>query len=425
MSALEAVLPRADFHETHISVKELQHEMSGLSSDQEMKKLGISSDFELKRYHAVAEVAGHGVAMREIKRNVAAYEKEFIQDIPISDPHPYYHIHGKLHSEEIKDPLFAIESQIDGREREGKTLYGFQRFQELVTQDTDREEMVVWYSPAGVAGTEPPFSDIYFDSGRLYFAYKNHSNQSQHIDIKVDEQHFPIKELLNWMNYCSGGIPPRDDLTTSQTGYYYLQHPMNLQIPHEEFSRMLYDFAEKHKDHVVYTSQRDSRNAHTYTLHDIFSSIYDHASLQRQDQVVEAYPQEQELTQQQIQEMYLRPIALQMQKNGGQITLYGCSTTSVLSKSDSSGIMYSGAGDMFSSWGRLTSSEGLAFVKSISEKKWSYHKGDCRACPAKDVDVGPCEVCKTCEKRIDKKEQNQREFIQLMQQLGVENVRIV
>jgi hypothetical protein len=29
---------------------------------------------------------------------------------------------------------------------------------------------------------------------------------------------------------------------------------------------------------------------------------------------------------------------------------------------------------------------------------WEYHKGDCAKCGAKNVDVGPCKICRKCEK---------------------------
>jgi len=36
-----------------------------------------------------------------------------------------------------------------------------------------------------------------------------------------------------------------------------------------------------------------------------------------------------------------------------------------------------------------------------SEKLWSYHKGDCRLCRQKEILIGPCKICKTCEKKFD------------------------
>lgn len=35
------------------------------------------------------------------------------------------------------------------------------------------------------------------------------------------------------------------------------------------------------------------------------------------------------------------------------------------------------------------------------EKDWDYHRGDCRVCESKNLEVGPCDICKTCEKTFD------------------------
>ncbi len=39
-----------------------------------------------------------------------------------------------------------------------------------------------------------------------------------------------------------------------------------------------------------------------------------------------------------------------------------------------------------------------------TNKSWEYHRGDCVLCESKNVEVGPCNICKRCEKKIDEKE---------------------
>lgn len=36
-----------------------------------------------------------------------------------------------------------------------------------------------------------------------------------------------------------------------------------------------------------------------------------------------------------------------------------------------------------------------------TKEKWDYHPGDCRVCEEKGLEVGPCEICKECEKTFD------------------------
>ncbi len=37
---------------------------------------------------------------------------------------------------------------------------------------------------------------------------------------------------------------------------------------------------------------------------------------------------------------------------------------------------------------------------TLNEKEWSYHTGDCVVCKAKNVEVGPCDICKSCEEKF-------------------------
>lgn len=43
----------------------------------------------------------------------------------------------------------------------------------------------------------------------------------------------------------------------------------------------------------------------------------------------------------------------------------------------------------------FTAGDGL-----VKTEAWSYHTGKCRHCHAVNVDVGPCEICRTCEKTL-------------------------
>ncbi|HRN71465.1 MAG TPA: hypothetical protein PLS49_09905, partial [Candidatus Woesebacteria bacterium] len=106
-------------------MSELISQFVSLTAEQEMKQLGISTEFELKRFHDVQMLAGTEIAMREIHRNVEAYEREFLQDEPVGLSHKYYHINGELYSEAVDHSLFNIKKQIDPRERNGATLEGF------------------------------------------------------------------------------------------------------------------------------------------------------------------------------------------------------------------------------------------------------------------------------------------------------------
>jgi len=49
-----------------------------------------------------------------------------------------------------------------------------------------------------------------------------------------------------------------------------------------------------------------------------------------------------------------------------------------------------------------SASSTLSEFQEEFNKKWEYHNGDCIVCGVKDIDVGPCSICKECEKKFDK-----------------------
>jgi hypothetical protein len=48
-----------------------------------------------------------------------------------------------------------------------------------------------------------------------------------------------------------------------------------------------------------------------------------------------------------------------------------------------------------------TYGEGVFSLLYSLEKNWEYKIGDCRRCERKEISVGPCSICKDCEKKFD------------------------
>ncbi len=44
---------------------------------------------------------------------------------------------------------------------------------------------------------------------------------------------------------------------------------------------------------------------------------------------------------------------------------------------------------------------GSTLMEYHKQEKWEYHNGSCVLCHAKNTDVGPCNICKECEKKFD------------------------
>jgi len=403
-------------------------QLSSLSHAEEMQKLGISTEYELRRFKDVQFLAGNEVASREIQRNLAAYEREFLQDEPVGLPHDYYHVNGELYSESIDHPLFNVKKQIDARERDGATLRGFSAYEKQITEASTDNEVFVWYSPAGNGGTQGPFKDLYFDSGRLYLCFKNGQKQSVHLDVKVNEELFPIKELLDHFNYCANGKTSPSGQTRNQAGHYYLESPIQTKMNKEEFLQHLEDFIRAYDpDAVAYVSQRDSHTPTEHTLGDIYkevSKLMTNYSRKEREEVVQAlwYDRNTPLNREDLSKMYIQKIAPYLDQQNGKLTLYGCSTTSTITDRD---IFSSSPADIlsrlspesvfseYSTTSRLLQNNVALF--SEPEQEYVYDReGNCQGCGFSHTKVGklgPCDVCRDCTQK-DTRKKKQLEYMQ-------------
>ena len=302
--------------------------------------LGVDPHKESERYRQVFAVSPK-LAEREVLRNKQSYEREFLQDIPVSAAHSYYLKHGVLHSENHEHPLFSVKKQIDRRERSGKTYRGFEKFEDLIRQQTGRENVVLWYSHAGDAGTEPPFDQIYYDSGRLYLCFTGLDNRSTHIDIKVNESLLPIEQILQKLEQVANpqAKPKQRD--------EYLTSPFVMNQCAEDIITTLRNIGNQQivRDHVLnnaiaYISQRDSPDAHALLYKNIISEIEKQLWTYHPPKEIPISPflssidflggqQQRPQTPEEIRQGYLDMIRPYVLKNG-KVTLYGCSTTSTV-----------------------------------------------------------------------------------------------
>jgi len=71
------------------------------------------------------------------------------------------------------------------------------------------------------------------------------------------------------------------------------------------------------------------------------------------------------------------------------------------SYSSSCPVVFNGQASLMEVWGpRMV----------VTGEKWDYHIGDCRKCHSKNIEVGPCKICKGCEAEYDRKEALQQQF---------------
>lgn len=249
---------------------ELLYSKESLSS-LEMPRFGIDTRAQAKRARLLIDTLGTlggYIALKEKQDYERGYYHEFILDEPVGLPHAYYQYDGKLYSYPLKHNLVKIDNgvSIDPRERNGRTLRGFQRFEQVIAKPEN--QVAVWYSPSGKAGDEGPFGEITFDSGRLYISLKQDTEESIHFDIKVQEELFPVKELLDFLAGRNGG---QIDL------FDYLDKPFGITNMNEFLFKLqtFPEYIEHFSSLPVYVSRRNDKDRQTHDWPDIVAQIYD------------------------------------------------------------------------------------------------------------------------------------------------------
>ncbi|MCA9371826.1 hypothetical protein KC726_02915 [Candidatus Woesebacteria bacterium] len=340
----------------------------------ELAELGISSQWEYERYMRVSEAVGQSVALRELYRNKEAYEREFLQDEPVSCAYRYHHFPTGFYSEPTENELFRIESQIHPGERNGATIEGFRAYQDLIF-DSKPGNVALWYSPAGSAGDQEPFDKLFFDSGRLYFGIKQQDGTSIHLNVKIDESRFPIQTLLD-------SLSKQEELSLLD----YLQHPIATNQTLDELLWRMSSLFYAHIDNPAYISKRHSNNPKQHSMRDMLDEVSrQYYALQQQGGLQEASVDDEwlRLTRQKgtftvdqnaIQHMYLSMVYAEAMRNGGSTVLYGCTTTSLFSLPNQPNLSFSqppllpfGLGSMYSTAARQPSSLSFSSNKKTKE----------------------------------------------------------
>lgn len=332
-----------------------------IDPNQELVQIGISSELEAMRFRKVQQVAGYQVARTELYRNTKAYEREFIDDDPVSFAHTYFHHEGQFYSEPIGNEIFRVGAQIHPGERDGKTFDGFQRYQRLVTESL-AGTVSLWYSPAGSAGKTPPFDKLYFDSGRLYVGVNQGDGTSRHLDVKVNEDAFPIDKVLQRFSQLSDNGDIFD----------FLKHPVSTGLSIEDFLAILNGLTHlpEIQGSPMYISKRDDwerskQHSIQMIVREIAKQYFNQKNI-NYPHIKQNSGSQKPLSAREIQHIYRNMLIKEAVLNGGSVTLYGCSTTSLFE------YPYFGAppqqlfgSGMFSTFSRI----GIPTVSSFGEKE--------------------------------------------------------
>lgn len=368
------------------------------NSTEIIKDFGLDPYLDLNRYQALISRFGHlGSEIFDFEREKnLLFRREFIEDIPYSFGNIGFMLKGKLYTQNYDNPLFLIEKMIDENERHGLTLSGFKNFQEEISRALP-EEVVVWYSPASI-----PNDNTDYDSGRLYFSFNTNDGYNISFDIKVLEEVFPITAFLNFLN---------QEGLEQTSPHSFLEKPFRTGLSITNFLEIIEK--SKFSQLVVYIQHRlpeDPREKICYRLSDIaiglreelgkmswqIEKLNDFSQKIRKpldpigDKTISYLPNENKLNQ--IVFDYWYQLKEAAEKTGGTLYLYGCSARGVKNFNISFFSIFS----IYDSFNRSP---------VFSSQEYDFDReGICVVCHQGPKDLGPCNICKECDKKL--KEQN-------------------
>lgn len=305
------------------------------------ENLGFNEQWEKNRRDVLVKKFGHNgllISQHEHNRLVAYYKKEFIDDSPFSPVNVYWFDGVSMYTFPKTDPLFAMN--IDKRERDGLTLQGWENMQKVVLRsftelkkNNYKDEVVIWYSPSGPAGTQPPFNNI-FESGRMYISIVRPDGFVFNFDCKFHEQSFNVLTLLNQLN---------NNHQSNNRLIDYLTNPFSTGMTSEEF--FSYITSLPNADKIAHTSRIHSKQPVPNSLSSIIDGIKTELNSQHTQNEINFMQQmlrklntydpigDKSMTAMEKTwnvftwdpaQDYLRVLHHAAFQNGGSITLYGC-----------------------------------------------------------------------------------------------------
>lgn len=370
-----------------------------------MQKIGIDPVAQAKRarllIHSLGSV-GLYIAAKEKMDNEKNYYNEFILDEPVSLVHDYYLYDGRFYSYPLKHEFVLIENSIHPEERGGLTREGFKKYQKLAADP--QNEGAIWYSPPGRAGNKPPFDNIFFESGRLYFFVKTDRERSVHVDIKVTPS-FPIKDLLDFI----AGRDPQEQ----EDVFYYLQNPIGIKNINNFFFKLdhFLEFIESSNDPIIYVSRRHDADKKTHHYSQIIAAIknrtYDNVVPKSGSNIGPSYFDAESLTQpSRVEGFYYDMMRGYMQETGKErIVLYGCSATNSVTKNETAQSSISSAIENYSIAGNTTYSTASRMAGNFGLKDEDGSSMKCVQCPfcknIVDAKVGDGKIsCPECKESV-------------------------
>lgn len=325
----------------------------------------------------------------EVLQQVRAYRNEVLEDKAVSILYNYWLSEGgELFTNSTLKPIFRALEQFDFRERGGLVIENFRRVSELIGEN--ERKVVLSYSPAGAAafmrGAENPYSGINYKDGQLYFYYRE-GDKVDSVAVKVGDEGVLGKLMPGVFELANRANSERERIES------YLLNPVV-----SDFS--IWEFLERDwGGDFIY----EDKNGEIYNLRDVVFEVGERFRERRIIDICEGGSIEKILSKGEINSWDIFNIyagEIVSYSDGGIISLGGSCGGREVSVSGLRGLLEGRRRDEFSGSGDLNFYRNDIMIER-KQKGWSYHFGTCRVCE-RDLEVGPCEICKECEGKFDR-----------------------
>ncbi len=322
-----------------------------------------------------------------LRQNLEAYTNEVVRDEPVSILYYYwFDEEGNLYSNPYKDNVTNFS--IDREERGGLYVEGLKRLANLLF--TNPNQVILWYSPPGPAlfdeNPQSRYFGINYDYGQLYWSYFD-GEKVVNLAIKISNEEI--------VNYLFASIPQFQD-EKERIAFFVLNPSLSGFTPDDFFEK-----TSQEDNTVVY----QSKNGRRFTWADILRAMRITLTGKKNqeptifDKTTQALF-EFEMTAQTILQIYLSTIYHHMMVNNlTSLPLSGsCGGKEVSLSSLEEGLEIDNG--WMNPFAQVVSSlsSGFRFLTQTGER-WEHHDGVCVICHQK-AKVGPCNVCKNCEKNL-------------------------
>lgn len=325
------------------------------------------------------------------RQNLEAYTNEVLADEPVSVLYHYwFNNQGNLFTDHSCEDIYNLRNQFDPRERNNFPAIGFEQVKKQLVDN--KNKVVLWYSPPGPASldnnSDNPYSSITYNYGQLYIQYYD-GEKINAVAIKIDNENV-LTQLSPTLFTLSQTKDEKEKITQS------LLHPVVFPGNIDDFINSYWINELIYKQYDLYNVIKDIANAFSATRK-MPIMTFD----QTIDQLIKY-----EATSEMILKAYLSTIYRYQRLMGQeQINLSGSCGGSSISSAEIEELLGMDSGLVVINPIKQLLSIYSSFYRTITQggQRWEYNKGDCVSpgCGEKNVDVGPCGICKKCETKLN------------------------